>query len=181
MMADGEDQPIKCEIGQLSDSAQRKFMEKVATWVSAGPLGLLEKVVHVLVPPLTEDDGYLLVRLLVGVVGAALGVDDDGAVHGDAVEIAVRVPPERALLLGEDDTIGEVGAGLDGTLRDVLRPIEPRVPRLVHAMPAFRTDTRLSMELRQARSTKLARMLIVKRQDELIQYQWMVMFLSPWL
>ena len=74
-------------------------------------------------------------RLGVRVGGAALGVDDDGAVHGGAVEVAVRVPPDRALLLEEDDPVGEVGAGLDGALRDVLRPVELRVPRLVHAMP----------------------------------------------
>jgi len=75
------------------------------------------------------------VRPGVGVGGAALGVDDDGAVHGGAVEVAVRVPPQRALLLGEDDLICEVGAGLDGALRDVLWPVRPRVPWLVHAVP----------------------------------------------
>ena len=103
--------------------------------VAAGPLGLQENLLHVCIPPLAEDDGHLLVRLCVGVDGAALGVDDDGAVHGGAVEVAVRVPPQRALLLGEDDLVCEVGAGLDGALRDVLRPVGPRVPRLVHAMP----------------------------------------------
>ena len=40
-------------------------------------------------------------RLGVRVGGAALGVDDDGAVHGGEVEVAVRVPPDRALLLEE--------------------------------------------------------------------------------
>ena len=40
-------------------------------------------------------------QLGVRVGGAALGVDDDGAVHGGAVEVAVRVPPDRALLLEE--------------------------------------------------------------------------------
>ena len=83
----------------------------------------------------TEDDGHLLVRLGVRVGGAALGVDDDGAVHGGAVEVAVRVPPQRAFFPGEDDPVGEAGAGLDGALRDVLRPVELRVPWLVHAMP----------------------------------------------
>jgi len=48
----------------------------------------------------------------------------------------VRVPPQRALLLGEDDSVGEGGAGLDGALRDVLRPVGPWVLRLVHAVPA---------------------------------------------
>lgn len=48
---------------------------------------------------------------------------------------ACHLPPQRALLLGEDDLVGEVGAGLDGALRDVLRAIGPRVPRLVHAVP----------------------------------------------
>lgn len=86
----------------------------------------------------TEDNGYLLVRLLEGEGGAALGVDDDGAVDGGAVEVAVRVPPQRALFLGQDDPVREVGAGLDGALRYVLRPIRPRVPRLVHAVPAWR-------------------------------------------
>jgi hypothetical protein len=37
-----------------------------------------------------------------------------GAVHGSAVEVAVRVPPERAFLLGEDDPVGEVGTGRAG-------------------------------------------------------------------
>ena len=70
----------------------------------------------------------------VRVDGATLGVDDDGAVYSGVVEVAVCVPPQRALLLGEDDLVGEVGAGLDGALRDVLRPVGPRVPGLVHAV-----------------------------------------------
>ena len=83
----------------------------------------------------TEDDRYLLVRLPEGVGGAAPGVNDDGAVHGGAVEVAVRVPPQRAFLLGEDDPVRELVAGLDRALSDVRRPVRPRVPRLVHAVP----------------------------------------------
>lgn len=64
----------------------------------------------------TEDDRYLLVRLLEGEGGAELGVDDNGAMDGGAVVVAVRVPPERALFLRKDDGVGEVSAGLDGTL-----------------------------------------------------------------
>ena len=83
----------------------------------------------------TEDDWHLLVGLDVRVGGAALGVDDDGAMHGGAVEVAVRVPPDRALLVGEDDPVGEFGAGPDGALRDELRAVEPGVAWLVHAVP----------------------------------------------
>jgi len=103
--------------------------------VAAGPLALEENLLHVCIPPLAEDDGHLLVWPGVGVDRATLRVDDDGAVHGGAVEVAVRVPPQRALLLGEDDAVGQVGAGLDWALRDVLRPVGPRVPWLVHAVP----------------------------------------------
>ena len=53
---------------------------------------------------------------------------DGGAVVG--------VPPEHALFLGKDDAVGEGGAGLDEALRDVLRPVRPRVPRLFLAVPA---------------------------------------------
>jgi hypothetical protein len=45
------------------------------------------------------------------------------------------VPPEGALLLGQDDRVGQVGAGLDGALRYVHGPVGPRVPGLVHAVP----------------------------------------------
>ncbi len=83
----------------------------------------------------TKDDGYLLVWLLEGEGGAALGVDDDGAVDGGAVEVAVRVPPQRALLLEQDHLVGEVTAWPDRALRDELRPVRPRVPWLVHAVP----------------------------------------------
>jgi len=76
------------------------------------------------------------VRFLERVGSAAPGADDDGAVHGVPVEIAVRVPPQRAFFPGEDDLVGEVVAGMDGALRDELRPVGPRVPRLVHAVPA---------------------------------------------
>ena len=75
-------------------------------------------------------------RLREGVGGPAPGVDDDGAVHGGAVEVAVGVPPQRAFLLGEDDPVGELAAGLDGALRYVRRAVRPWVPRLVHAVPA---------------------------------------------
>ena len=92
-------------------------------------------MLHIDVPPLTEDDGHLPVRLGVGVGGAVLWVDDDGAMHSGAVEVAVCVPPQRPLLLDEVDAVGEVGARLDGALRDVLRPVGPRVPRLVHVVP----------------------------------------------
>jgi len=81
---------------------------------------------------------------LEGEGGSAPGEDDDGAVHGGAVEAGVRVPPQRALLLGEDDPVGEGGAGLDGALRDVLRPVGPRVPRLIHAVPARASSSALA-------------------------------------
>jgi len=48
-----------------------------------------------------------------------------------ADQAGVGVPPEHALFLGEDDAVGEGGAGLDEAVRDVLRPIGPRVPLLV--------------------------------------------------
>ena len=76
----------------------------------------------------------LLLRFFV--LSSPIGEDDDGAVDGGAVEAGVGVPPERALFLGEDDAVGEGGAGLDEALRDVLRPVRPRVPRLFLAVPA---------------------------------------------
>ena len=85
----------------------------------------------------TEYDGYLLVWLLEGEGGSELGVDDNGAVDCGAVEVAVRVPPERTLFLRQDDPVGEVAAGADGTLGDVLRPVGPRVAWLVHTMPMY--------------------------------------------
>jgi hypothetical protein len=52
----------------------------------------------------TEDDGYLLVQLLVildeGVVGAILGVNNEGAMDAGPIQAAVRMPPDGALLLG---------------------------------------------------------------------------------
>jgi len=53
-----------------------------------------------------------------------------------ADQAGVGVPPEHALFLGKDDAVGEGGAGLDEALRDVLRPVRPRVPRLFLAVPA---------------------------------------------
>ena len=53
-----------------------------------------------------------------------------------ADQAGVGVPPEHALFLGEDDAVGEGGAGLDEAVRDVLRPIGPRVPLLVLAVAA---------------------------------------------
>ena len=85
----------------------------------------------------TEDNGNLPVRLREGVGGAAPGMDDDGTVHGGAVEVAVRVPPKRSLFLRQDDTVGEVAAGADGTLGNVLWPVGPRVAWLVHTMPMY--------------------------------------------
>ena len=65
------------------------------------------------------------------------GVDDEGAMDAGTVQLAVRVPPEGALLLGQDDVVGEVVAWHDGALRDELGAVEPRVPGLVHAVPAY--------------------------------------------
>jgi len=53
-----------------------------------------------------------------------------------ADQAGVGVPPEHALFLGEDDAVGEGGAGLDEAVRDVLRPGGPRVPLLVLAVAA---------------------------------------------
>jgi len=104
--------------------------------VAAGSPGLQKKLLRVGVPPLPKDDGHLPVRHRVGVGGAViLGANDDDAMHGGAAVVAVRVPPQRALFLGEEDAVGEAGARLDGALRDVLRPVGPWVPRLVHAVP----------------------------------------------
>lgn len=89
----------------------------------------------------TDDDGDLPVRLGEGVRCAAPGADDDGAMHGGTGDVAVRVPPQRASFLsGEDDPVGELVAGLDGTLCYVLRPVRPRVPWVVHAEPAKYRD-----------------------------------------
>ena len=95
-----------------------------------GSIKIQEVAVH------TEDDGYLLVRLLEGVVGAALGANDEGAMDAGTIQVAVRMPPDGALLLGQNDRVGEVGAWLDRALSYELRPIVPRVPRLVYAVPA---------------------------------------------
>jgi hypothetical protein len=62
--------------------------------------------------------------------------DDDGTVHGGTVHAAVRVPPQRSFLLGEDNSVGEIVAGLDWTLCYVRWPIPPWASWLPHAMPA---------------------------------------------
>jgi hypothetical protein len=64
------------------------------------------------------------------------GADDDGAVHGGTVHAAVRMPPQRAFLLREDDLVGEIVAGLNWTLCYELWPIPPWASWLVHSMPA---------------------------------------------
>jgi hypothetical protein len=48
----------------------------------------------------------------------------------------VRMPPDGALLLGQKNLVSEIGSWLDGALCYELWPIVPRVPGLVHAVPA---------------------------------------------
>jgi hypothetical protein len=65
----------------------------------AGDHGLAKHGDGVPPPPLPENDGELLVRLGERVGEAPLGVDDERAVHGGAQPGAVRVPPQRPLLV----------------------------------------------------------------------------------
>jgi hypothetical protein len=84
----------------------------------------------------TEYDGYFSVWFRERVGCTMTGTDDDGAVHGGTVHGGVRMPPQGAFLLREDDSVGEIVAGLDWTLCYVLWPIPPWASWLIHAMPA---------------------------------------------
>lgn len=84
----------------------------------------------------TEDEDFLFVRLRERISRAEGGLYNDCAVDGGTGPIAVRMPPESPLLRSEQDLVSEVGPRRDRTLRDVLGPVKPWVPRLFNAVPA---------------------------------------------
>ena len=56
-------------------------------------------------------------------VGGRRRIDEDGAVDGGAVPLAVSVPPKSAFFDGEDDLLPKPTTRLDWALSDVFRTI----------------------------------------------------------
>lgn len=133
--------------------------------------GALLQVVHVRLPPLTEDDHHLLVGHgeRVG-LGAAARFDDERAIDGGAEEGKMGVPPQRALLPGDVEPVSVVASGTDRTLRDHSRSIRPWRTALEDTMPASKTQLMIIL-----RSPWMNVDINFTVFEKIKYYQWMVM------
>ena len=84
----------------------------------------------------TEDDGDFTRGLAEGVGLVLPGADDERAVDGGPEPGAVRVPPQRALLPGDAEDVGELGERLYRALRDHVGAVGPPALQLEDAVPA---------------------------------------------